>query len=183
MGRKNGSGKPKWKAGKEMPLFSGKSWTELEDIWPKDLRIGSQAAHIIGVFFPAWVDTHRFVKSQFGFSINMREFLLLCWLQRVEEGRENVGFEGWAAMKGLNIGGRLWYARKARITKLGIVENYPLRYRLYRVTATGKTIIRYFCDAADQANMNLGEWLSTRDPESGAQLTKFLLDFALPEDK
>ncbi len=164
-----GMGKPKWTRGKEMPLFSKKSWSELEDIWPREIRLSSEACLIAGLFAPAWLKTLAFMDTAIGKRIVMREFFLLCWLHRVEEAREGVAFHAWPAMKGLNIGGKLWYIRKAGLTKCGLIENLPVKDHTYRITELGKLVVKKFIDnlqeTRDELGANMlkeGEFVETR---------------------
>lgn len=158
--------KPRWVAGKEMPLFSGKTWKELEDIWPKSQRVSSEAAFIVGVFGPALLATMKFMKTNYGYSITKEEFFTLCWIHRCEEGREGVATASWPAMKGLNVGGTLWPLRKGNITRLGLIENMPSSYiTLYRVTATGKMLIKIFVENVDKAHKDLRMWIADQGPD------------------
>lgn len=160
-----------------MPLFSNKSWEELQDVWPKELRIVSDAYKIVCMLAPAWVLTQQFIKANYGESIAMRDFLTLCWLQRCEDARENVAFDSFPALKGLNMGGKLWYSHKSALTRLGLIENIPTRVRLYRITATGKMIIRKFVENIEQANQDLHRWMSYQPPEQVVKITKALKKF------
>jgi len=177
MGTK-GSGKPKWTPGREMPLFSGKSWSELEDIFPADMKIASDAYKIISVIMPAWIATQAYMKSTIGGSIPMRDFFILCWLQRCEDAKEDVAFESWPAMKGMNIGGKLWYLRKSNMTALGLIENIPVqRIRIYRITALGKMVIRNFTQNVEQAHHNLRGWVADKPEDIALNVTKYLKKF------
>jgi predicted transcriptional regulator with HTH domain len=176
MGTK-GSGYPKWTPGKEMPLFSGKSWKELEDIWPRDLRLSSEAWKIVSVMAPAWLATTKFMKSNYGEAINMRDFFYLCWIHRGEDAKENVATVSWPIMKGLNIGGKLWYKKKSALTRIGLIENIPSKWvRLYRVTATGKMVIRVFIENVEKAHKDIRMWKVDSGPgrdETNERITRY----------
>lgn len=177
MGVKNGSGKPKWKAGVQMPMYSGKSWEELEDIWPADLRIASDAYKIVSLFYPAQIVAQEFQKHLIGEAIGMRDLMTLCWFQRVEDAKENVGLEAFPTMKVMNYGGRLFYARKSKITRLGLIENMPMGMRMYRITANGKLVIRNFVENLEKANDNLAMWISVQKPAMAAEITRYIQRF------
>lgn len=188
MGVKNGSGKKKWIAGEDFPLFSGKRWKELEDIFPADLKIASDAYKIISVFFPAWVATQAYMKATLGGSIHMRDFFILCWLQRCEDAKENISFESWPAMKGMNIGGKLWYNRKSQMTAIGLIENIPAKaIRAYRISATGKMVIRNFTQNVEQAHHNLRGWISMQPEDQADKMMHYLKKFfelnEIPDDQ
>lgn len=159
-----------------MPEFSGKSWGELNDIWPADVRVASEAWKIVSVFTPAWLATVNFMKAILdGKHIASRDFFILCWIHRCEESRENVAMDSWPAMKGMNIGGRLWYNRKSQLTKLGLIENMPTsNIRLYRVTEMGKLIMKKFIENVEQAHKDMKYWKSLQPPEEAAKIDRAL---------
>jgi len=175
--------KKKWKAGIDMKEFSGTSWKDLEDIWPADVRVSSEAWRIVSVLHPAFMMTQQFMKSLLnGTTIYATDFYILCLIQRCEEAKSNVATEGYSPMKSMNVGGRLWCARKAKLTKLGLIENFPsYNVRLYRVTGLGKVIIKNFITNVEQAHQNIKHWTSTQ-PLSGAEkvnryLSKYCFEF------
>lgn len=176
---KIGGGYRKWKAGKDMPMYSGKEWGELEDIFPRNIKLSSEVYTVITVLAPAWVATKAFIKSTYGDTIYWEDFTYLCWLQRVEDAKENVAFEAFSAMKGLNVNPKLWFLKKSRLTKLGLVENIPIpKQFLYRITGKGKMIVRKFHDEVEQAHKNLAMWQSWKDPEHAKnKITPKLRDF------
>lgn len=167
-----------WRAGKEMPAFSGKSWKELEDIWPKGQRLSSEAMFIVGVFSPAWLATQNFMKANYGFTLTPHDFFLLCWIHRCQEGREGVFTTAWPVMKGINVGGKLWVLKKSKITKLGLIENMPSHHlRLYRVTGPGKLLIQKFISNVEEAHKDMRRWLADFGPqgdEANERITRFM---------
>ena len=76
--------KKSWKFGKEMPKFSGKSYGELNDIYPINSRINDDTWRMVGLFYPAWVLTRQQYKEQIG-KLRFTRFLELCYMQRCEE--------------------------------------------------------------------------------------------------
>jgi hypothetical protein len=168
--------KKQWKAGIEMPEFSGSSWRELEDIWPAQVRVASEAWKIISVFTPALMATQTFQKSMLnGKYIRSRDLFILALIQRCEEARTNVATEAWPALKAMNIGGKLWYSRKAQLTKLGLIENIPAPgLRLYRVTGLGKMVIKNFVDNVEKAHQDIKYWVSLQPPENAERVNKYL---------
>jgi hypothetical protein len=175
MGIKSKTPKKKWLEGRDMPEYSGKSWKELNDLWPAEIRVASDAWKIISVSPVAWEVTRTFMKGFVGGTITWQGFQMLCWIQRCEEAKQGISTEAWAPMKGLNISGGIWYNRKAALTRLGLVENVPIKnIRLYRVTGNGKLVIKYFVEQSEMAHKNLRYWLSLHPPEHADKLTKKL---------
>lgn len=176
--------KKRWKAGIEMPEFSGSSWKELHDIWPADVRVASEAWKIISVFTPALLASQTFQKSLLnGKYIGSRDLFILCLIQRCEEAKTNVATEGWPVLKAMNIGGKLWYARKSELTQLGLIENLPTTLRLYRVTGLGKTIIKNFVENVEQAHQNIKYWVSLQPDENAARVNKYLQAYCFRPDE
>lgn len=179
MGIKSKNPKKPWIRGKDMPDFSGTSWKDLNDIWPIDSKINSDPWKILGLFMPAFVVTQQFMKTILnGETIGYRDFIILCWMMRVQESKNDIAFEAWATMKGMNISGTIWYARKAKLTQLGLIENLPVTsIRIYRITGTGRLIVKYFVDQLTQANDNLGYWISLQDPKMSEKINKTLCKY------
>jgi len=176
--------KKQWKPGVQMPEFSGKSWRELEDIWPAQVRVASEAWKMISVFTPALIASVTFQKSMMnGKYIGSRDMFILCLIQRCEEARTNVATEAWPALKAMNIGGRLWYSRKAQLTKLGLIENIPAAgLRLYRVTGAGKMIIKNFVDNVEQAHQDIKHWVSLQPKENAERVNKYFQKYCFKEN-
>ena len=167
-----------WKQPKDFPPFSGKSYGELNDIYPFNDRIKDDAWRMVGLFYPAWVITRKQFKEQIG-KMRFTRFLELCYMQRCEEAKEGVAFHPYPAMKGMNVSGALFAARKAELTRLGLVENIVFtanRARVYRVTGLGRMIIKCFTENLNQANDNLAMW-HEKMTESGEneKLTYYLV--------
>ena len=158
-----------------MPEFSGKSWKELNDIWPTDIRINSEVWKIMAVAPAAWIATKPFMITLLGETIDTQSFQTLCWVLRCQEAKDDIATEAWAPMKGLGISGNIWYNRKAKLTRLGLIENAPIgRFRMYRVTGKGKMIVRYYVDQLEQAHKNLRYWLTLQPEKYAIQVTKYL---------
>lgn len=175
MGVKIRNPKKKWVPGKDMPFFSGKTWAELEDIYPKEKRINNDIWRMIGLAGPAWLATQNYCKELVGDKIQFRDFLMLCFMQRVEEARDNVAFDSYHILKAFNIGGSLYTTRKAKLHKLGFVEKMPLRkLRIYRITGLGKMLIFKFVENLQKANDNLLEWVKSQPPEHQAKISQSL---------
>lgn len=159
-------GKP-WKQPKDMPPFSGKSYGELNDIYPINSRIKDDAWRTVGLFYPAWVITRKQFKEQIG-KLRFTRFLELCYMQRCEEAKQGFAFHAYTAMKGMSVSGALFAARKAELQRTGLVERIPTsanRARIYRVTGLGKIIIKCFNENLNQANNNLEMWLEQMKAE------------------
>jgi len=170
--------KKQWRFGKEMPHFSGKSYGELNDIYPINSRISDEAWRMVGLMQPAWVITQIQFKEQFGVKIKWSRFQELCWMQRCEESKEGFAFPSYPVLKGMNVSGAIFAARKAELTKIGLVENIPVtgtRARIYRVTGLGKMLIKAFVENLHQANNNLEFWLSKVSEEHYKMITYYLV--------
>lgn len=168
-----------------MPEFSGTSWKDLEDIWPADVRVSSDAWKMMSVFYPAWLATTAFMKATLnGEFIRHQEFWVLCLIQRCEEARENVATEVWPPMKAMNIGGHLWALRKSKLTKLGLIENMPAPYlRLVRVTGIGKMIIKTFISNVEQAHRDIKHWNSLQPAENAEKVNQYFQKYCFNPDK
>lgn len=172
--------------------FSGKSWSDLNDIWPADIRISSEAWKILSVVVPASELTIQFAKQhipeltikvgekkernqQFG----LRELLWLAWIQRCEEARDNVATDQFPMAKGFHQPLNVVANRKSVLTKLGLVESFPNvagepMVRLFRVTDRGKMILRNFVENLEQAHYNLREWISWQPQVHRDRITNYL---------
>lgn len=174
MGTKSRNPKPKWTQGKEIPFFSGKTWAELEDIYPRGKRINNDIWRVIGLMGPAWVLTSAYCKEVVGKKMHFRDFLMLCYMQRVEEARDNVAFDSYHILKGYNIGGRIYTSRKAMLHKMGFIETMPGRLRIYRVTGLGKMIMYNFVQNLEKANDNLLTWVESQPKEHQDKISSIL---------
>ena len=166
--------KKPWKFGKEMPVFSGRSYAELNDIYPINSRIKDDVWRTVGLMQPAWMLTQAQYKEQLGVKLKWCRFQELCWMQRCEEANEGFTFLAYPAMKGMNVSGAIFAIRKADLTKLGLVENIPNmsnRSRLYRVTGLGKMIIKSFVENLHMANTNLEHFLTLVSEEQYKRIT------------
>lgn len=157
-----------WQKGVDMREFSGKSWRELEDIWPVDIRLSSDAWKVMAVFLPAEVQNRRFQKALLGTTIGTRELCMLAWVQRCEEARQNVATETYWMDRGLELSRRMANIRMGRITKLGLIEELPAHVRLYRVSDLGKSILRNLVDEMNKAHQNIKYWADSQ-PEEGKE--------------
>ena len=175
MGVKSKNPKKKWVPGRDMPFFSGKTWAELEDIYPKGKRIDSNIWRMMGLMAPAWLATNEYCKELVGKKISFRDFMMLCFMQRVEEARDNVAFDSYHILKGLNLGGSLYSTRKAGLHKLGFVEKMPLKHmRIYRTTGLAKMLMYKFADNLQKANDNILEWVESQPKEHQVKISQSL---------
>lgn len=167
--------KKKWVPGRDLPFFSGKTWAELEDIYPRNKRIGNDIWRVMGLMAPAWYITNEYCKELVGDKIIFRDFMLLCFMQRVEEARDNVAFDLYHVRKALNLSPSLLGTRKAKLHKLGFVEKMPLkRLRIYRTTGLAKLLMYNFMDNLQKANDNLLEWVAAQPKEHQAKISQSL---------
>lgn len=152
----NNENAKKWRRGKDMPLFSGKKWIELEDIWPREARVQDDGYMILGLFAPAWKQTKDFIKHTYSVSMRSEEFFHLCWFHRIEEGRENAAFLFYPNTWSMDWNHAMFATKKSKLTKYGFIENLPI-YSIftYRVTEHGKLIIKKFIENLNQVKEQL----------------------------
>lgn len=141
---------------KEMNRFSGATWGELEDIWPKSLRITSDIHMILSVFYPAFNQMNRRMKEEEGITIRIDDFLLLFWYQRCEEAKGNVATLPYVVGKPLKWNARMLSIKQSRLFRMKLVENMPIkRLRMYRLTAKGKHLMKTFVNLLEQAHKDV----------------------------
>lgn len=180
MGIRSRNPKKPWVPGKDMPFFSGATWGEIEDIYPKEKRIASDIWRVIGLMAPAWVLSRAYCNELVGAPIHFRDFQMLCFLNRVEETKASLALDPYPLLKAFNIGGTLFYKRKVDLHRLGLIEKMPLpRVRLYRITPKGKLLIKHFHDNLEKANDNLLYWVYAQPKEHQDKITRILRKYYL----
>ena len=172
-------GVPPWRQGFEMPEFSGKSWNDLNDVWPIDKRVSSDVWYIMSVFQPAFHRLKPFLSELLGIRINdhksktarnifgYTELTMLAWCLRCEEAKGGLCTEEIAFSKGLNQGMPAFWRGKAGITKMGLIENIPTGTysKAYRVTEKGRMVLRRFVELIDECHEKLKtDWAVDRPP-------------------
>lgn len=160
--------KKKWEYGVEMPEFSEKSYKDLQDLWPVEMRTSSEALYIMaGMLYASrqiTVFTNKLLDVN-GRQIRLMDLLLLAWCLRCEDAKEGLCTEAYALKKGLDQGMQTLWTRKAILTKHGLIENIPSKgygeyFRAYRVTERGRIILRKFVDLINEAHKKLREeWI------------------------
>jgi len=164
----------------EYNKFSGASWQELEDIFPKEIRVSSEAYIILSVFYPAWRALHlkyKFKQNE-GTVLQIDDFFLLCWVLRCEDAKGNVATEGYPISKPLQWNQRMRSFKQSRLHRLKLVENMPYKnLRLYRVTAKGRLLIRDFFDMVEQAHKDIKYFSSIQPPENAAKVDRIMRRF------
>lgn len=141
---------------RKLKQFSNDSWQELEDIWPANLRIGSEAYKVLSVVYPAFRIFNMRLKQEEGQTIRFDEFMLLFWFHRVEDAKENVCLTPYYVGKPLSWNQRMLAVKQSRLFHMGLVENIPIKgLRLYRVTAKGKQMLRNFVSIMEQAHKDV----------------------------
>lgn len=165
-------GKKRWRQGIEMPEFSGKSWKDLNDVWPIDKRTTSDSWYLLAAFQPAYIFTKRFTETLLGVKFVKVEFsyqdvMCLAWCLRCEEAKGGLCTEEIAFSKGTNEGMPAFWRRKAFITKIGLIENIPTGTytKAYRVTEKGRIVLKKFVEMIDECHTKLREdWSVDRPP-------------------
>lgn len=178
--------KKRWTRGKEMPLFSGKTWAELQSIWPPEERINSQIWRAIGFYEPAWKFTRIFMKNVYGLTVRMSDFNLVCFFMRVEEHFEDVASIELPIKMTRQVHRDLLNIQKSRITKQGLIEQFPQGGppARYRVTPIGRMMIKTFVENLTQADNDMTHWASQVYPSIQNDLTiKLLREYSLINEK
>jgi len=161
----------------ELRKFSGTSWQELEDIWPKEIRIMSEAYKIMSVIYPAWRTLclkHKWKENE-GVGFRIDDLFMLFWVQRCEEAKGNVATEGYVISKPLSWNERMRVFKQSRLHRLKLVENMPYKgIRLYRVTAKGKLLMREFIEMLEQAHKDVRYFSSIQPPENGKKINDLM---------
>lgn len=172
----------------DLRKFSGKSWQDLEDIWPAPVRISSEAWKVLSVIMPAWENLKVFIKSEFGFEVQsgwkskdplvLRHIILLAWIQRCEEARSNVG----AHTMPMSLGNISVVGRQIHdLLKFGFVEKYPYtgskignnNIRCYRVAPRGKILLRMFVKYLEDAHNDVHAFTGGMSDATRAKVDKY----------
>lgn len=157
--------------------FSGASWQELEDIFPKEIKVSSEAYIIMSVFYPAWRALslkYNFKKNE-GTVLQIDDFFLLIWVQRCEDAKGNVATQGYTISKPLKWNQRMRSFKQSRLHRLKLVENMPYKgLQMYRVTAKGKLLIREFFDMVEQAHKDIRYFSSIQPKENQEKVDKIM---------
>lgn len=158
---------------KELKKFSGASWQELEDIWPKEVRISSEVYKIMSVLYPAWKllsKKYDFRRNE-GVTLRLDEFFLLFWVHRCEDAKENVATAPYPIGKPLSYNARMLSFKTSRLFRLKLIENMPFKgIRVYRVTAKGKLLMREFIENLEQAHKDIKYFSKDQPPENAEMM-------------
>lgn len=161
--------KSAWSIG--MPAFSGRSWQELEDIWPRHIRLASEAHKIISGISPALFAMNQDLKKR-GIKLRSDELWRLFWIQRCEEAKENVGTDTYTIGKPHRWNLKLYYLKQSPLMRQGLIEWFPPRpgpaLKLVRVTALGKDILKTFIYYIEQAHRDVKQMVKDQ-PASGQE--------------
>jgi hypothetical protein len=156
----------RWRYGVEMPEFSGRSWKELQDLWPPEMRTSSEAYYILVAFQPAWEKIKFFTAQLLNMTVNKADLKfhdigLLAWCSRCEELKEGLMADSAAVRQALMLGDnkRVFFTRKAILTKYGLIENIPAgpeydlpTFYCYRLTEKGRIVLKKFVEFVDEAH-------------------------------
>jgi len=170
--RTKGLGKKPWVKGTDMPEFSGKSWKELNDLWPPEMRTSSEAYYLLCGLLPAYEKIIDFVHELLGLTgrtpLRFRDIMLLAWCSRCEEAKKGLATEQYAFQKGVNQGLKAFWIRKAAITKLGLIENIDAEksdyFKAYRVTDRGRIVLRKLVEYIEESHVMLRDVWSKDKP-------------------
>lgn len=171
--------KKRWKPGVDMREFSGKSWRELEDIWPTDVRLASDVWKVMAVFPAAYEQNKRFQKVLLnGEYLAVRELCQMAWVMRCEEAKQGVATETFWMDRGLELNRRMANIRAGKLSRLGLIEELPSRsFRLYRVSDLGRTVLRNLIEEMEQAHRNIKRWAAEQPEEGKERVNKYLSRF------
>lgn len=163
--------------------FSYKTWQFLEDLWPRYVRLKldakgqpSEAYKVMSVaIFPLrWAQ--RMAKKE-GHPLGLEDILLLFWIQRVEEARENVGAMDYDIGVPLSWGKGLTHKKEHRLIKAGLIEFYPGNLRVVRVTAQGKVLMAQMMEHVEKAHREVKDYVKAQPPWYQELCEKFMSRF------
>jgi len=166
------------------PRFSFRTWQYLEDIWPRDVRLKrdekgnfhNDCYKIMSVILFSIRKAQVFAKKE-GVSLLMEDLFLLFWFQRVEEGRENAGAEDYQLRTPLDWCHNLGMIKRSRLVRAGLVEYFPGKLRLLRVTTKGKILMSKMLEDVEQAHMDVKECVKNQPLKGQLKMNKFLARF------
>lgn len=165
-----------------MPEFSGRTWKDLEDIWPRHVRVASEALKIIACISPALHALKRDLKKR-GITLNSTNLWILFWIQRCEEAKENVATETYPIGKPHHWNLKLYYIKQSPLMRKGLIEWLPItwspgeRVKLVRVTALGKDILKTFIHYIEQAHRDIKMMAADQPAENAAKVQRYLSRF------
>ncbi len=160
-----------------MPEFSGRTWRELEDIWPRHVRVSSEAHKIISCISPAWHAMKQDLKKR-GIKLRTDELWRLFWIQRCEEAKENVATETYPIGKPHQWNIKLYYLKQSPLMRKGLIEWLPAStVKLVRVTALGKDILKTFIHYIEQAHRDIKMMVAGQPEENAAKVQRYLSRF------
>jgi hypothetical protein len=156
----------RWVYGIDMPQFSGKSWKDLQDVWPIELRTSSEAYYILCAFLPAWEKLKFFAAQLLGLETNKADLRfhdigMLAWCSRCEEANEGLMADYLVAKLALMAGNnkKLFAVRKSILVKHNLLENIPNGpdhklpvFYCFRVTEKGRILLRKFIEFVDESH-------------------------------
>lgn len=167
-----------------MPEFSGRTWGELEDIWPRHVRVASEAYKIMAGVSPAFQALKVDLKKR-GMSLRQDEVWRLFWIQRCEEAKENVATETYPIGKPHKWNIKLYYIKQSPLMRKGLIEWLPAanRVKLVRVTALGKDILKTFIHYIEQAHRDIKQLAADQPAENAAKVQRYLSKYCFEYDK
>lgn len=169
--------------------FSGKSWQELEDIWPRSVRLKqdedgniNDAYKIMSVLMFAIRKAQQAAKAE-GYTLRMEDIFLLFWCQRVEEAKENMGAGDYETMRPLYYTLSLNMIKRHRLFQAKMLEYYPGDIRVCRVTAKGKVFMSTIMENIEQAHRDIKMWTNTQPEELRTKIGRVLSRFTKAWEK
>lgn len=158
--------------------FVGRSWKDLDDLWPRKMRLSSEAWQVLGLALPAYSATLPFILHLTGGQmVSFRDLVLLCWLQRCEEARENVGITADLVLPGSGFKRVADLVTRQRVLRrCGLLEDLvgAPRTGLYRITASGKMILAAFVENLEQAHYDIAGWKAKQKPKTAKRIDYWL---------
>lgn len=160
--------------GVDMHNFLGRTWQELEDIWPKNIRLASEAYKIISVISPALQITRRQHEELTGKKLRVDDLFLLFWIHRCEEARENTATAPIVIGKPMQWNKKLYAIKQSRLYQFGLIEHFGRYVDLVRVTGEGKVLMKRFIENLEQAHRDLKYFVSSQPPEGAEKVNNYL---------
>lgn len=160
--------------------FSGKSWKELQDIWPPNVRISSEAHAMITVMMPASISTQIFLRNLLPEGLkkvrfSFREICLLFLVLRCQETRDDAGANRMWIEKAIDSKKRaLTFTKLNSLFKIGLIEKYPGHVDVFRLTGLGMTVAKHYVGAMERAHRDIQTFAETEPPEASDKINYYL---------
>lgn len=163
----------------KIPPFSGKTYAELNDIYPIDKRINDDLWRMVCLCGPAYkLLMQKFSQELDGRTLRFVNFQMLCWMQRCEEAKQGLAFSMGPVANGIQLFNKSLLAmRNSELMVLGLVEQITTQKPyIFRVTARGKMMIKTYVEMMRELEGKLSEWIEKTTDGGYDAFTKAMID-------